>query len=384
MVVLGALAATGCPLVEQVGPFAINEVAPHRTVDARPADWLELCNRGDRDRPLKEWTVRAVVGGAETTLHTFGSGDTLRAHAHAVVGPAGMGADMLWSADLPEGPAPVILRLYNDQDTLVNTFEYTPAPGGGVVFQRHCDCKEESGVDTVASDQASPGQGLATACVAPDLVVDAGVADAGVLPQCRASGCHAWFPLTQTGRQLRYQPPSGASTGTQTAQTGGAGSAPNTYMLTTTATLDGATTTTQTTYQCAGDVLAQVAVSVDTSTVSSQVTFTPPLLVLPATVNVGATSQDTAQAHVVAQTPLGPVDRTVDVTQTLSVTATEAVQTGSGTVQALRVTRQITMDGTPQQADDWYVEGVGPVKQVVPPLPGSPAPAQTWVLQDCP
>jgi hypothetical protein len=194
-----------------------------------------------------------------------------------------------------------------------------------------------------------------------------------------AQGCHAWFPLDVAGRSWTYAlSSSGGGTQTLTTEAG--------PKVTTVTTVGSATTTTEQVLGCANNVLTETELTATTPTGMSHVVLDSPLDVLRADMTPGNTFSTSASGMLTAQTPLGPVMRTVTVTNTVTVEAAEDVEVGLGTQHAVRVKQSTDLGGNVTETTTWYVLGRGPVKMVAPTpgaQPGTTLPPSTWELSAC-
>lgn len=397
--VLWGAGLASCQLADRVGPYTLTTVAAHeRDLNGTPADWVELCNRGTRPRPLDGWSLRAVTGGQEVLVHLFEDGTRLRAESRTLLGPEALSPGIRTTLDLPEGPQGVVLRLYDAERNLVDQMFYVSGATGELATRRRCDCvsngADPDDVVTLPRAAFTPGTEPSPRCVdgassgasgsSSSSSSGGGGADGGGTNACVAAGCHTWFPVTvEAGRTWRFALEGGNAADVQELTPQGAGPTPGTFVVRVVSTVDGAVTTQTSTYRCTDDLLEQLSTNVVSTGVSSTSTFTPPLRVLEAGMAVGSTFSQSVVARIVAQTPVGPVDRTVNVEQTVAVQAVEALSAGPQPANSYRVVQNATLDGTPQQVTTWYAPGEGVVKQVSPPLPGQTGGARTWLRSQC-
>lgn len=382
--VLLVVGVGGCIWAERVGPYVLTTVAAQEEDSSgNPRDWVEICNRGDRDRTLSGWSLRAVVGGQEVTVLTFGTQDVLHRQRRNVVGAPVWTPDVTHTFNLPQDQGRVVLRLYDAERTLVDEMPYTPGTAQqAVATRRRCDCRSNGAQDgdvvTLPRNQLTPGQEPQPACLDPVPAPDAGQGDAGPTPLCQRSGCHPWFPIASAGAAWTYALEGGSAADEQTVTPTGP-AANNTLGVHTEAVVGGATSTQDAVYRCANGLLEQVSLQTQSTTTTSTTTFNPPLRLLVEGMAVGSHFSQTVNATVVADTPLGHIERTVVVTQQVNAVGTETV----AGVDTVKVVQDAVVDGTAQQGTTWYAPGQGVVKQTVPPIPGSTAPTRTWVRTAC-
>ncbi|MBI5493992.1 MAG: lamin tail domain-containing protein [Deltaproteobacteria bacterium] len=399
---LALLAAGGCRFfTAEHGPYVLNELAPaHRDGSGTDADWVEVCNRGTEDRPLKGWRLRLEVNGQETTLHEFGDDDVLYPGRHNIIGPGNTVPDVHAAFDVPVTPARAVLKLYDADLVQVDALAFTLGAATRAAVTRRCDCESRGDDDgdvrvadlTAATPGAEnfgggcvhavppPGSGSSSASSSSG----GAVPDAGAPQGCSAAGCHPMWPVDAAGRTWTYTLASSSGSGTQVMETLAA------LRVRTSSNADGNTATVTQDYQCASNVLSQVALQMETTangvTTTSSITPASPVDVLRANMATGTSFNQSVQAQVLAQTPLGPINRTVTLQSTVTVEAEEDVVVPEGTVRALRIRQHLDVGGSVQDNVGWYVLGRGPVKLSTPPpwaQPGSnPAPLN-WQLTAC-
>jgi hypothetical protein len=375
------------------GTVAINEVAPlEPTENNVSGDWLEICNQSGQDIDITDWTLRALAGGQLTTLHTFGRGDALVAGRYNVVGPLRRVPDVHALLDIPSSTGPIVLKLYNEQRTLVDAFEYVAPPGlGRTVITRRCDCKsvegEERDVVTMLPSSATPGgESFDGECGVSNFPADGGVlsgtsssssAAGGPALPCSAEGCHPFYPLDSAGRTWTSGLMSSGSTGQQVLQTRGPAPSGGFQVHEETA-YDGNSAIYDRVYDCDANRVSQRSLQ-STITTSSGITITndttfEPALDLVRETAVGSTFTQSLIAHAQLTTPMGPVDRDSAVEQTVTVEDMEDVSVGCGVFNAARLTQTASIDGTITLSTYWFVERLGIIKSSIPPpaaLPGS-------------